>query len=418
MAMNLKKQSMVPCIALVLLALSVLLASASASSAHSTNETQQPQLIYESFMPVVVQQYPYECTEGIGNGSFETDSDWIIPITKYTASYSDVVVRTGDRSLHAGIDATGDNVFSYSSARQIVTIPDGIDNATLGFWLYTATSEPTNSSLPENPLSIDEKEAQESGDAQLVLILDSNGQELERLINERQNYQSWMFHTFDLTKYAGQTIQIYFGVYNNGVDGVTSMFVEDVSLTACHVPAPEPVCWQGIDNTSFEDEKAWIVPTTRYPAAYSSDQAKSGTQSMRSGIINPGDNRFAYSSAYQTVSIPAGASDATLNFWLYPMSSEPTYLRLPTDIRNLREATAAGWGDVQLVILYDTSWKELERLVHMRRYDEEWLEYRFDLSEYADETITIYFDVINNGHYGVTSMYIDDVSLESCAVAP
>jgi hypothetical protein len=317
-----------------------------------------------------------------------------------------------------GIIDAADNVFSYSSTRQEVTIPAGIDKATLVSWIYSSSSEPASLKLPENPLSLGEDQASEAGDAQLVLILDSKGQVLEQLLNVRQDYQAWMPHNFDLTKYAGQTIQIYFGVYNNGLDGITSMFVDDVSLEVCHIPIIEPSCWQGVENDSFEEESAWVLPVTRYPAAYSSDVAQTGLQSMRTGIVIPGDNRFSYSSAYQTVSIPAGASDATLDFWLYPLSSEPTDLALPTDIKNLRETSAASWGDVQLVIVYDTVWNELERLVHMRRYDGNWLPYSFDMSKYAGETIILYFDVINNGHYGVTSMYIDDVTLTSCAVMP
>jgi hypothetical protein len=100
------------------------------------------------------------------------------------------------------------------------------------------------------------------------------------------------------------------------------------------------------------------------------------------------------------------------------MSSEPDYLSLPTDLENLEAEDTVSWGDVQLVIIYDTAGIELDRLVHMRSNDADWVPYSFDLSEYAGETIQIYFDVINNGLEGITSMYVDDVYLRSCAVAP
>jgi hypothetical protein len=33
--------------------------------------------------------------------------------------------------------------------------------------------------------------------------------------------------------FAGQNIMLYFGTYNNGRYGVTSMFVDDVTLQVC-----------------------------------------------------------------------------------------------------------------------------------------------------------------------------------------
>jgi hypothetical protein len=36
-----------------------------------------------------------------------------------------------------------------------------------------------------------------------------------------------------LAGYTGKTIWLYFGTTNDGLDGVTAMFVDDVSLQAC-----------------------------------------------------------------------------------------------------------------------------------------------------------------------------------------
>jgi hypothetical protein len=38
---------------------------------------------------------------------------------------------------------------------------------------------------------------------------------------------------FNLKPYAGLTIQLQWGSYNNGWDGVTAMYIDDVSLIAC-----------------------------------------------------------------------------------------------------------------------------------------------------------------------------------------
>ena len=139
---------------------------------------------------------------------------------------------------------------------------------------------------------------------------------------------------------------------------------------------------------------------------------------MRAGITEHDRSILCQDSTIQKVNIPDEATDATLEFWLYPMSSEPEYLKLPTILENLDKIDAASWGDVQVVIIYDAVGNELERPVHMRRSDADWLPYSFDLSQYAGETIQIYFGVINNGTYGITSMYVDDVTLSSCEVSP
>ena len=415
-----KKMTIMLCFIMGIALLCSLLALGPDMNAQAAGRSEEPPEIFDIFIPVIANEYPPTCEQGIANGGFEEDSDWVLPVTAYSAVYSTANPLSGDRSLHAGISDSVDNIFSYSSARQEVTIPEGIPEAVLSFWLYPISSETGTLRLADNLLNIEEKDAEESSDAQLVIILDSSGEELERLLTIRENDQVWKPYSFDLAHYAGETIQIYFGVYNNGLGGVTSMFVDDVSLDYCETvpPPPDPVCWQGIANESFELDEDWVVPTTQYPAAYSLDEAKSGQQSMRSGIVKESENRYSYSSVYQTVAIPEGATDAALDFWLFPLSSEPAYLSLPTNLDDLRADNAESWGDVQLVIIYDTAWKELERLVHMRQNDGEWLPYSFDLSQYAGETIRVYFDVINNGHYGVTGMYIDDVTLTSCAVAP
>jgi bacillopeptidase F (M6 metalloprotease family) len=42
-----------------------------------------------------------------------------------------------------------------------------------------------------------------------------------------------MYNTYDLTVYAGSTIKLQFGTYNDGFGGVTAMYVDDVSMQIC-----------------------------------------------------------------------------------------------------------------------------------------------------------------------------------------
>ena len=172
-----------------------------------------------------------KCTQLVVNGDFEANTGWTLPITVYpagydssvtldvTAVYSIEMVHTGSRSVRVGIVDTAKNVYSYSSAWQSATIPSGIKSATLKYWLY--------------PLSVGAVEGS-GGDIQLMLILDQNKVEKERLVMIRSNERTWKNYEFDLKKYAGQTIWIYFGVYNNGYSSNMAMYVDDVSLETCN----------------------------------------------------------------------------------------------------------------------------------------------------------------------------------------
>jgi hypothetical protein len=183
---------------------------------------------------------PPACEQVIINGGFEDDNGWRIPITPYQARYSVVQAHTGSRSMRAGIVDPQDNRLSYSTALQKITIPLAAENQILHVQLFPLSTEPASLTLPTNPLAITEEEAASSGDAQIVLLLDVNGQVIESLLVDRRNDETWMGYSFDLSHRAGETVQIYFGVYNNGSDGVTGMYIDDVSLGSCASATPTP----------------------------------------------------------------------------------------------------------------------------------------------------------------------------------
>jgi len=180
------------------------------------------------------------CGEAIANGGFESDGDWEIPDTEYLAAYTTVVTHTGNRSMRAGIVEPGDNHCSYSSFRQTVTIPAGAISATLHFWLYPLSEGPAALDFPPHLLAPTIEEAPLSCDAQYVLILDEGDQRIDALIWQRRDDQAWTFHQFDLDHYAGQTIKLQFGVYNDGWDGIAAMYVDDVLLEICPAAAAPP----------------------------------------------------------------------------------------------------------------------------------------------------------------------------------
>lgn len=151
--------------------------------------------------------------------------------------------------MRAGIYYPSHNIYSYSDFRQKVTIPNNATSASFKVWIWPKSTEPDavplaamlepNILVPQNvngmllmsPLA---------GDAQYILVLDKFGSWIDTLwwrSNPTRDDRSWNSHQFDLMLFKGQSIYLQPGVYNNGADGVTSMFVDDASVQIC-VPDP------------------------------------------------------------------------------------------------------------------------------------------------------------------------------------
>ena len=367
------------------------------------------------------------CSEAIVNGGFEGNSGWEIPITAYTAGYSNVQAHSGSRSMRTGIVIPGDNLFSYSSAHQKVTIPTGTTSAYFTFWIKSFSGGVGGLSLPGAPtVGSPLNEIQMSGDVQYVLILDSNYNIIKTLLWQLSDNRTWTEYSFNLAAYAGQSIWLHFGTYNDGLYGVSSMYVDDVSLDICPgsgSPTPSPTpgpCTNLFHNSGFESVSAWEIPITVYPAGYSSAQAHTGSWSMRTGILKSADNVFSYSDFRQSVHIPSGAAKATARFWLYTLSGESRGLSMPDMItptgRPSSETTLS--GDLQYVLVLDQYQNWIDTLVWQRSDDGYWHYYEFDLRRYAGDTIYLQFGTYNDGWNGITSMFVDDASLDDCATTP
>lgn len=190
------------------------------------------------------------CEERLTNGAFETDLGWQFPDTAYPAAYSSKHAHNGARSLRAGIDGDGDK-YSYSDAYQAVSIPAGVASAVLRFWWYPLSAEgslPT-AVTPERDLLQRMVEGKLpagilAGDRQYLLLLDERGTILKSLVWTRSDARAWSELSFDLTAYRGRTLQVRFGVLNDGDGRTTAMYVDDASLTTCWPiptgPTPTP----------------------------------------------------------------------------------------------------------------------------------------------------------------------------------
>jgi uncharacterized lipoprotein YddW (UPF0748 family) len=128
--------------------------------------------------------------------------------------------------MRLGITDLSD-IESYSSIYQEVTIPGDAVSATLSFWYY--------------PICQDELPF----DWQGAIIYDDNWVRRDWAMEKTcSNSQTWTHHTFDLTPYIGQTIILYFNVYNDGFGNLkTAMYLDDVSVQVCCsiiTPTPTP----------------------------------------------------------------------------------------------------------------------------------------------------------------------------------
>jgi hypothetical protein len=295
-------------------------------------------------------------------------------------------------------------------------------------WIYPTSTEPGNLALPSRPaLNALLTSETLSGDAQYVLVMNPDTFEvLETLLWQRSNAQAWTYQEFNLKKYAGKTVRIQFGSTNTGAGGVTAMYVDDVVLDTCGTaPAPTPTpgptatpnpaqCTQKLGNTGFEASSDWEIPITAFSAGYSSDRAHGGARSMRTGITAVPHNRYSYSDFRQRVTIPKNTSEATLSLWLFASSGEAASLVAPQRPTGILLSASAFSSDVQYVLVLDAYGNWIDTLVWQRSNAQAWTSQSFDLSAYAGSTIQLQFGTFNDGWNGVTSMHVDDVTLQVC----
>ena len=165
------------------------------------------------------------------------------------------------------------------------------------------------------------------------------------------------------------------------------------------------------------------MPVTAHTAGYSTQIAHSGLRSLRTGIYGTPDID-SYSSGYQDVLIPAGASGATLSFWWYPISAEGAMAvaaggapdpALVQAVVNGAAPAGVLAGDVQYVVLADQNGNILQTLLWTRSNAQTWQAASFAVSPaLMGLTVRVQFGTYNDGNGLSSSMFIDDVALAAC----
>lgn len=155
-------------------------------------------------------------------------------------------------------------------------------------------------------------------------------------------------------------------------------------------------CTEWVVNGDMEGAGGWNFPATAVQGAYSSEQFLSPQRSARLGIVD-GDPIFSFSSMRQTLKIPAG-EHLYLQWHMWPRSA-------PFDSEDLQYLQIL---QPPYLTLLRTVWDDV-------RDDQTWVTCSYDISEFLNQDIVLNFGVRNSDSGGVTSMYVDDVSVRVCA---
>ena len=177
---------------------------------------------------------------------------------------------------------------------------------------------------------------------------------------------------------------------------------------------PPGQCVNVLANGGFETNAAWQINNTVYPAGYVTFPVFSGGRSLRAGIVHPPDNVRSYSSAQQTLFIPAGPPSVKLSFQLFATTTGTRAALIPPPVvptSLLDRAQLA--DDVQMVLLFDSSGRQ-HVLLFQRQWYSTWRRHEIDLTPFRGQAVTLYFGVFNNGTGGVTGMYVDEAAVSYC----
>lgn len=154
------------------------------------------------------------CQELLVNGDLETSGGWRFGATPASGTVVDAPVHAGAFAIRLGI-STGANTLAYSTAYQMVTLPATAEQILLTYWERPGVTG-------------------DSGDYREVIALRTDFTVLRSLSRQTgAGNDQWAQRTFDLTDLAGQSIVLYFNVYNNGSGATLVNYLDDLALQSC-----------------------------------------------------------------------------------------------------------------------------------------------------------------------------------------
>jgi len=347
------------------------------------------------------------CTDLIINGNMEANTGWTFPATAVRGGYSSEQAFSPTHSARLGI-VSGENKYAYSSMSQQVTVPQGSHLALS--WRAYPLSQPLD-----------------ANDLQYVLIKDQSGT-LRTVWSGNRNDAAWLTCSYDISNYLDQVIMLYFGVKNDGAQGVSAMYADDVSLQLCSssqttlqgcqpvqttpTPSPtvtpvptatptlvitptptQPPCRQLIANPGFDQGYSGWRQNLYVTASYRDEAGETHKGAWFGGA------EYTDQYLYQDVIIPAGSPAAELSFlWAFdpPADGSPASNdKLTITLRRLDNAV--------LQTLMTIGAGSAPR---------RWRNAAFDLAPYTGQTVRIYAQSVTDA--ATTSWYLDQITLITC----
>jgi hypothetical protein len=157
----------------------------------------------------------------VANPGFESGalSPWTSCGSASKVAVSTAQAHGGSYSVLLGATAKPE-VNGNDAVCQTVTIPAG---GTLSFWVYEGTND---------TIQYVDQEAD---------LYSTSGTLIKQLYSEAKSTSGWVQKSFDVSAYAGQTVQLWFGVAGNGyASDYVYEYLDDVSLTGSGSATPTP----------------------------------------------------------------------------------------------------------------------------------------------------------------------------------
>jgi len=159
-------------------------------------------------------------------------------VTLRRAIYSVYRAHSGIQSVQMG-GLPGEPVrLCHSSLHRSFTIPADALSADLIYWRWRGTDAGIRAQGPWAVDGFHEGVAKSSlyygEDLQEVLLLEDDHISVAALLERSRSHDDgWTQATYDLLPWRGQTVIVYWNAYNDGLDGRTWMYVDDVEIEVC-----------------------------------------------------------------------------------------------------------------------------------------------------------------------------------------
>ncbi len=176
------------------------------------------------------------------------------------------------------------------------------------------------------------------------------------------------------------------------------------------VPSDRPVsagCEERLQDGDFATDQGWILGASPRPARLAYPPWQAVAPIMHLGL-HPADAAQAvasYSSIWQEIRLPADRVSTLHWSWQLRTQEEAAVNPAPNE-------------DRQQLLLLDAEGTLLEVITTTLLRQHTWTTQTYDLSPYAGQTVRLYFNAYNDGDTRVTSIWLNEVSVQACASPP